>query len=395
MGGKFVHYAYISCSFRTIDSLLKEGSGKMGPFPHDAPPAKISAENPAGTDGFEFVEFAHPDSDALKRLFEEMGFELVARHKSRAIDLYRQGGVNYILNGDRTSFGGRFVDLHGPCAPAMAWRVVDAKHAFKHALERGAQPYDGEVGAKTIDAPAILGIGGSLIYFIDTFGAKGSPYEAEFDWAGQRDPKPAGCGIDYIDHLTNNVFRGAMDRWYQFYQNLFNFRQIRYFDIAGKVTGLYSRALTSPCGKIRIPLNESADDKSQIEEYLHQYKGEGIQHIACGCKDIYATVKRLAARGLAFMPPPPDTYYSRIAARLPGHGEPLEALRASGLLVDGETVEGGKPKLLLQIFSRTVIGPIFFEFIERKGDEGFGEGNFKALFESIEADQIERGVLVA
>ncbi|MGB9425770.1 MAG: 4-hydroxyphenylpyruvate dioxygenase, partial [Methylocella sp.] len=215
----------------------------MGPFPHDAPPAKISAENPAGTDGFEFVEFAHPDSDALRTLFEQMGFALVARHKSRAIDLYRQGGVNYILNGDRTSFGGRFVDLHGPCAPAMAWRVVDAKHAFAHALERGAQPYNGEAGAKTIEAPAILGIGGSLIYFIDTFGAKGSPYEAEFDWVGERDPVPAGCGIDYIDHLTNNVFRGAMDRWYQFYRNLFNFRQIRYFDIAGKMTGLYSRAL--------------------------------------------------------------------------------------------------------------------------------------------------------
>jgi 4-hydroxyphenylpyruvate dioxygenase len=367
----------------------------MGPFPHDAPPATISAENPAGTDGFEFVEFAHPEPGALKTLFEEMGFALVAKHKSRAIDLYRQGGVNYILNGDRTSFGGRFIDLHGPCAPAMAWRVVDAKHTIAHALERGAHPYTGETGAKTIEAPAILGIGGSLIYFIDTFGAKGSPYEAEFDWVSERDPVPAGCGIDYIDHLTNNVFRGAMDRWYRFYQNLFNFRQIRYFDIAGKMTGLYSRALTSPCGKIRIPLNESADDKSQIEEYLHQYKGEGIQHIACGCKDVYATVKRLAARGLAFMPPPPDTYYIRIAARLPGHGEPLETLRASGILIDGETVEGGKPKLLLQIFSKTVIGPIFFEFIERKGDEGFGEGNFQALFESIEADQIERGVLQA
>ena len=267
--------------------------------------------------------------------------------------------------------------------------------AFAHALERGAQPYNGETGAKTIGAPAILGIGGSLIYFIDTYGAKGSPYEAEFDWTGERDPAPAGCGIHYIDHLTNNVFRGGMDRWYHFYQDLFNFRQIRYFDISGKMTGLTSRALTSPCGKIRIPLNESADDKSQIEEFLHEYKGEGIQHIACGCKDIYASVKRLGARGLAFMPPPPETYYSRIAARLPGHGEPLEALRASGLLIDGEIVEGGTPKLLLQIFSKTVIGPIFFEFIERKGDEGFGEGNFRALFESIEADQIERGVLHA
>ncbi len=367
----------------------------MGPFPHDAPPAKISAENPAGTDGFEFVEFAHADAGALKTLFEQMGFERVARHKSRAIDLYRQGSVNYILNADTSSFGGRFVDGHGPCAPAMAWRVVDAKHAYTHALERGAQPYKGEMGAKTLDAPAILGIGGSLIYFIDTYGAKGSPYDAEFDWMGERDPAPVGCGLFYIDHLTNNVFRGAMDRWYQFYQNLFHFRQIRYFDISGKFTGLTSRALTSPCGKIRIPLNESADDKSQIEEFLHQYKGEGIQHIACGCKDIYASVKRLAGRGLAFMPPPPETYYKRIAARLPGHGEPVEALRASGLLIDGEIVEGGKPKLLLQIFSKTVIGPIFFEFIERKGDEGFGEGNFKALFESIEADQIERGVLHA
>jgi 4-hydroxyphenylpyruvate dioxygenase len=368
---------------------------QMGPFPHDAPPAKISAENPAGTDGFEFVEFAHADPRALKTLFEQMGFELVARHKTRPIALYRQGSINYILNADRNSFGGRFVDRHGPCAPSMAWRVGDAKHAYAHALERGAQPYNGEAGPKTIDAPAILGIGGSLIYFIDNYGAKGSSYDAEFDWISERDPAPKGCGLYYIDHLTNNVFRGAMDRWYQFYQNLFNFRQIRYFDISGKFTGLTSRALTSPCGKIRIPLNESADDKSQIEEFLRQYKGEGIQHIACGCKDIYASVKRLGARGLAFMPPPPETYYKRIAARLPGHGEPVEALRASGLLIDGENVEGGKPKLLLQIFSKTVIGPIFFEFIERKGDEGFGEGNFKALFESIEADQIERGVLHA
>ena len=207
----------------------------MGPFPHDAPPAKISAENPAGTDGFEFVEFAHADAGALKTLFEHMGFELVARHKTRSITLYRQGSVNYILNADPSSFGGRFADRHGPCAPSMAWRVVDAKRAYAHALERGAQSYNGEMGAKTIDAPAILGIGGSLIYFIDTYGAKGSPYDAEFDWIGERDPAPAGCGIFYIDHLTNNVFRGAMDRWYQFYQNLFNFRQIRYFDISGKI----------------------------------------------------------------------------------------------------------------------------------------------------------------
>ncbi|WP_036258856.1 4-hydroxyphenylpyruvate dioxygenase [Methylocapsa aurea] len=367
----------------------------MGPFPHDAPPAVISADNPAGLDGFEFVEFVHPQPEALKSLFEQMGFSQVARHKFRDIHLYRQGDVNYLLNADRDSFGGRFSQFHGPCAPAMAWRCVDAKHAFAHAVAKGARPYRGENGAKTIDAPAIMGVGGSLIYFVERPGAKASPYASAFAWSDEEDPRPPGCGIDYLDHLTNNVFRGNMDRWYRFYKDLFNFRQIRYFDIEGKKTGLYSRALTSPCGKIRIPLNESADDKSQIEEYLRAYKGEGIQHIACGCANVYDTVKYLAEKGLAFMPPPPPTYYERIDARLPGHGEPVEELRAQGILLDGELVEGGRPKLLLQIFSKTVIGPIFFEFIERKGDEGFGEGNFRALFESIEADQIARGVLSA
>ncbi|WP_026605638.1 4-hydroxyphenylpyruvate dioxygenase [Methylocapsa acidiphila] len=367
----------------------------MGPFPHGASPPEISAENPAGLDEFEFVEFAHPNPTALAVLLEQMGFERVARHKACPIALYRQGDVNYILNADRESFGGRFVDLHGPCAPSMAWRVVDARRAFAHAVSKGGRPYGGERGAKTLDAPAIEGIGGSLIYFVDRYGVKGSPYAEAFEWLGEADPKPVGCGIDYIDHLTNNVFRGDMDRWHRFYTDLFNFRQIRYFDIEGKKTGLFSRALTSPSGKIRIPINESADDKSQIEEYLHQYGGEGIQHIACGCHDVYETVRRLAARGLAFMPPPPDVYYERVDARLPGHGEPLERLRANGLLIDGECIGDGLPKLLLQIFSTTVIGPIFFEFIQRKGDEGFGEGNFRALFESIEMDQIRRGVLTA
>jgi 4-hydroxyphenylpyruvate dioxygenase len=362
----------------------------MGPFPHDAPLAEISAENPAGLDGFEFVEFAHPNPDSLRSLFRQMGFSLVARHKTRKIDLYRQGDVNYVLNADRDSFGGRFASLHGPSAPAMAWRAVDAKAAFARAVAKGAKAY---YGAKTLDVPAIEGIGGSLIYFVDRPGAKGSPYAEAFEWVDEKDPRPLGCGVDYLDHLTNNVFRGKMDRWHQFYKKLFNFRQIRFFDIEGKITGLYSRALVSPCGKIRIPLNESADDKSQIEEYLHEYKGEGIQHIACGCADVYETVKKLAANGLAFMPSPPSAYYDRIEARLPHHGEPVERLRASGLLLDGEIIDGGPPKLLLQIFSKTVIGPIFFEFIQRKGDEGFGEGNFRALFESIEQDQIARGVI--
>ena len=158
--------------------------------------------------------------------------------------------------------------------------------------------------------------------------------------------------------------------------------------------GLFSRALTSPDGKIRIPINEDAGESGQIEEYLSVYRGEGIQHIACGAKDIYRTVETLRADGLPFMPSPPETYFEKIDARLPKHGEDVARLQRDGILIDGEgVVEGGHTKVLLQIFSANAIGPIFFEFIQRKGDDGFGEGNFKALFESIEEDQIRRGVL--
>jgi 4-hydroxyphenylpyruvate dioxygenase len=276
----------------------------------------------------------------------------------------------------------------------MAFRVVDAEHAFRRALGLGAQAADPATGRKTLQVPALKGIGGSLIYLIDRYGAKGSPYAAEFDWLGAPDPAPEGDGLFYIDHLTHNVHRGRMQVWADFYQHLFNFRQIRYFDIEGKLTGLFSKALTSPDGKIRIPINESADEKSQIEEYLHAYHGEGIQHIACGCHDIYATIERLRRAGVAFMPSPPATYYEKVENRLPGHGEPLARLRELGILIDGEgVVAGGETKILLQLFSANAIGPIFFEFIQRKGDDGFGEGNFKALFESIEEDQIRRGVL--
>jgi 4-hydroxyphenylpyruvate dioxygenase len=372
------------------------GEIAMGPFPHDAPPAGISDQNPAGTDGFEFVEYSHPEPEKLHALFRLMGFAAVARHKTRAVTLYRQGDVNYLVNEAAGSHGANFVAKHGPCAPAMAFRVADAAHAFRRCLELGAEPADPAEGAKTLDVPAIKGIGGSLIYFIDRYGAKGSPYSVDFDWQSAVDPRPAGAGLYYLDHLTHNVQRGRMDVWTGFYKRLFNFRQIRYFDIAGKMTGLHSRALTSPDGKIRIPINESADEKSQIEEYLHAYNGEGIQHIACGCRDIHQTIERLRGDGLPFMPAPPSTYYENIDARLPGHGENLGRLQHNGILIDGEgVVGGGKTKVLLQIFSANAIGPIFFEFIERKGDEGFGEGNFRALFESIEQDQIRRGVLKA
>lgn len=366
----------------------------MGPFPHDAPPAEITKENPAGTDGFEFVEYAHDEPEKLEALFTKMGYAPVAKHKTKNITVWRQGDINYLLNGEKDSFGGRFVDAHGPCAPSMAWRVVDAKHAFDHAVKNGAEPYEGD--DKSIDAPAILGIGGSLLYFIEKYGEKGSAYEDEFEWLGEANPRPEGVGFYYLDHLTHNVFRGNMDKWWDFYRDLFNFTQIHFFDIDGRITGLTSRAITSPCGKIRIPLNESKDDTSQIEEYLRKYKGEGIQHIAVGCDDIYSCTDKLAENELKFMPGPPKAYYDMSADRVNGHDEPLDRMAKHGILIDGEgVIDGGMTKILLQIFSKTVIGPIFFEFIQRKGDEGFGEGNFRALFESIEREQIERGVLKA
>ena len=373
----------------------------MGPFPHDAPPAEISAANPAGTDGFGFVEYAHPNPAELHALFQKMGFEAVARHRTRAITLYRQGDVNYLVNEEPGSHAVRFSGAHGPCASSMAFRVVDARQAFDRAVAHGAEPADPEDGALAMDVPAIKGIGGSLLYFLDRYGAKGSAFEAEFEWLGAPDPYPVGQGLYYLDHLTHNVGRGRMDVWTKFYQDIFNFREIRYFDIKGEYTGLFSRALTSPDGKIRIPINESADERSQIEEYLHAYKGEGIQHMACGCTDVYETVESLRARGLAFMPSPPDTYYARVDERVPGHGEDVARLQKLGILVDGEGAvavgarEGAMTKVLLQIFSANAIGPIFFEFIQRKGDEGFGEGNFRALFVSIEEDQVRRGVLAA
>lgn len=359
----------------------------MGPFPHDHQKSEISEANPAGTDGFEFVEFAHENPEHLEDTFRKMGFEPVAKHKTKAITLWKQGDITYVLNAEPGSFGMRFVDLHGPCAPSMAWRVVDAQHAFEHAVAKGAMPYLGD--DKVVDAPAILGIGGSLLYFIDS---PETVYDADYDWFGDR--KPAGMGFYYLDHLTHNVKRGNMDKWFGFYADIFGFKQIRFFDIEGKHTGLFSRALTSPCARIRIPINESRDDKSQIEEYLKKYNGEGIQHIAIGTEDIYGAADQIAQNGMKFMPGPPETYYAMSQTRVPGHEEPIDELKKHGILIDGEgVVDGAETKILLQIFSKTCIGPIFFEFIQRKGDDGFGEGNFRALFESIEADQLERGVI--
>jgi 4-hydroxyphenylpyruvate dioxygenase len=349
----------------------------------------MDAANPMGTDGFEFVEYAAPEPERLGALFERMGFSPVARHRSKRVTLYRQGDVNFILNAEPDSFAQSFARVHGPSVCAMAFRVKDAAAAYGHALKLGARPFHGRIGPMELNIPAIHGIGDSLIYLVDRYGDR-TIYDVDFVPVAGSDLKPKGVGLTQIDHLTHNVHRGRMDLWAGFYEKLFNFREIRYFDIEGRLTGLKSRAMTSPCGKIRIPINESADDKSQIEEYLQAYKGEGIQHIALSTGDIYATVEGLRGRDVAFMDVP-DTYYEALDARLPGHGEPLERLRKNRILIDGApTPEGGR---LLQIFTTTVIGPIFFEIIQRKGDEGFGEGNFRALFESIERDQIQRGVL--
>ncbi len=361
----------------------------MGPFPHDAPKSTITAENPAGTDGFEFVEFAHPDPQELRDLFERMGYLHTATHKTKNIELWQQGDITYVLNGEPGSFAARFVDAHGPCAPSMGWRVVDAQRALDYAVSKGAEPYSGD--DKTMDVPAVVGIGGSLIYFIDNY-YETSPYNDEFNWVAKTHPK--GLGFYYLDHLTNNVHKGNMDKWFAFYADVFNFTEIRFFDIEGKFTGLFSRALTSPCGRIRIPVNEDRGEKGQIVEYLKRYNGEGIQHIAVGTDDIYTATDAIAKRGVKFMPSPPKAYYALSKSRVVDHEEPLDEMMKHGVLIDGEgVVDGGETRILLQIFSKTVVGPIFFEFIQRKGDDGFGEGNFRALFESIEQDQIDRGVL--
>jgi 4-hydroxyphenylpyruvate dioxygenase len=361
----------------------------MGPFPHNAPKSQVSDDNPAGTDGFEFVEFAHPNPEELRVLFAKMGYAKTARHKTKDIELWQQGDITYILNSDPDSFAAQFVQEHGPCAPSMGWRVVDAQQAFDHAVAKGGVPYEG--AGKALGVPAICGIGGSLLYFVDHY-YDTSPYNDEYEWLEQS--KPKGVGFFYLDHLTHNVHKGNMDKWFRFYRDLFNFREIRFFDIEGKFSGLLSRALTSPCGRIRIPINEDRGETGQIVAYLKKYKGEGIQHIAVGTDALYDATDEIASRGLKFMPGPPDAYYNLSKTRVEGHDEPIERMKKHGILIDGEgVVDGGETKILLQIFSKTVIGPIFFEFIQRKGDDGFGEGNFKALFESIEQEQINSGEL--
>jgi len=351
-------------------------------------------DNPMGLMGFEFVEFASPTPNTLEPVFEKLGFTLVAKHRSKDVVLYRQGGINFIVNREPKSAAGYFAAEHGPSACGLAFRVKDSHKAYERALELGAQPLEMPTGPMELRLPAIKGIGGAPLYLIDRFEEGKSIYDIDFEFIDGVERHPVGHGLKIVDHLTHNVYRGRMAFWGGFYEKLFNFREIRYFDIQGEYTGLTSRALTAPDGKIRIPLNEesSRGGSGQIEEFLMKFNGEGIQHIALLSDDILATVDSLALAGVPLMSAPNDVYYEMLAERLPGHGQPVSELQTRGILLDGSTT-GGKPRLLLQIFSDTLLGPVFFEFIQRKGDDGFGEGNFKALFESIERDQVRRGVL--
>ncbi len=347
--------------------------------------------NPMGLDGFEFVEFSAPEPGFLEPVFAQLGFDCVARHRSKNVHLWRQGDVNFVINYEPGSLAFYHAQEHGPSVCGLAFRVQDSQQAYRRALDLGAQPLEISTGPMELRLPAIRGIGGTPLYLIDRYRDGESIYDIDFHYLDGVDRRPSGVGLELIDHLTHNVYRGRMDFWAEFYERYFDFRQIRQFDIRGQQTGLKSRAMTAPDNKIRIPLNEEAGGggDGQIEEFLMQYNGEGIQHIALATDDLQSTLDALQSKGLALMTPPPDTYYEMLDERLPGHGEDVAALRSRGILLDGST-EGGEVRLLLQIFSEALIGPIFFEFIQRKKDEGFGEGNFQALFESMERDQQRR-----
>lgn len=343
--------------------------------------------NPMGTQGFEFIEFAEKNTDILDRIFTQLGFRLIAHHRSKDVLLYQQGDINFIVNHEPNSFAQAFAQVHGPSVCAFGIRVADAAEAYQRAIKLGAKPYHSHVGPMEINLPAIYGIGNSLIYLIDHCATQ-SIYEVDFIPCGSWNPE--GYGLTQIDHITHNVHQGRMDKWAEFYHKLFNFTEIRYFDIHGAKTGLKSRAMVSPCGKVRIPINEPSDNKSQIQEYLQAYHGEGIQHIALSSDDIYSSLENIQSLGMSFLSVP-DTYYDMIEQRIPQHDEDIQRMHELKILIDGNPQKG--MGILLQIFTSNQIGPIFFEIIQRKGNDGFGEGNFQALFEAIERDQMQRGVV--
>jgi 4-hydroxyphenylpyruvate dioxygenase len=378
--------------YRSDYLKLAKQNSKVGNMTSTLNPTSESKhENPLALDGFEFVEFASPDPARLEHFFTSLGFTAIAQHRSKQVTLFRQNNINFIVNKEPNSHAQAFAKDHGPCACAMAFRCKDAKKAFDSAVSLGAKPYTtGKIGKGELSIPAIYGIGDSLLYFVDKYQNE-TIYDTDFIPIAGVSQHPKGQGLEIIDHLTHNVFHGEMEKWANFYKKIFNFFEIRYFDIKGEKTGLVSYALSSPCGKIKIPLNESKDDKSQIAEYLDEYKGEGIQHIALATNDIYTSIEKLRQQGVKFLSTP-DSYYEMIAERVKGHREEIARMQKNQILIDG-TVEDHKEKILLQIFTENVIGPIFFEIIQRKGNDGFGEGNFRALFLAIEREQMRRGVL--
>lgn len=345
--------------------------------------------NPMGLDGFEFCEFTAPDLDRMAAQLEQFGFVAASKHRTRDVVRYKQGRINLLLNRIPNAHAAEFAAQHGPSASGMAFRVADAKAAFDAAVARGAKPADASRGVLG-EGYALEGIGGSMLYLVDRHGDAGSLYD---DWDAVPGAAEAeaenNVGLDLLDHLTHNVKRGQMRTWSTFYNQIFGFEEQKYFDIKGKATGLFSQAMIAPDKAIRIPLNESQDDKSQIEEFIRDYNGEGIQHLAFTTDDIFETVEKLRARGVKLQDTI-ETYYELVDKRVPGHGEDLERLKRNRILIDGNVGEEG---LLLQIFTEPMFGPIFFEIIQRKGNEGFGNGNFQALYESIELDQIRRGVI--
>ncbi|RDZ27174.1 4-hydroxyphenylpyruvate dioxygenase [Lysobacter silvisoli] len=350
-------------------------------------------ENPLGIDGFEFVEFAAPAGRGgmLHDYFRKLGFTAVLRHKQRPITVYRQGGVNFLVNEDPDSFAAEFAAKHGPSACGFAIRFKQpAATVFDTVVGNGGEAVTEKAGSKAVDAPVVKGIGDCMLYLVDRYGAAGSVYADDYVAIEGAEPNPTGFGLTFIDHLTHNLYFGNMQKWSDYYERLFNFREIRYFDIKGAKTGLVSKAMTAPDGIVRIPLNESSDPKSQINEYLDAYNGEGIQHIACFTDNIYDTVEAMRAQGVEFLDTP-ETYFEVIDQRVPNHGEDVARLARNKILIDADPET--HQRKLLQIFTQNAIGPIFFEIIQRKGNEGFGEGNFQALFESIERDQMRRGVL--
>lgn len=338
-------------------------------------------DNPTQLNGFEFLEFSTPDKNLLHQQFVQLGFTATAQHKTRDLTLYQQGEIKFLLNNEKNSQADLHAKQHGAGACAMGFRVANVKKAHAYVLSKGAVPF---IDSHQTTNYAIEAIGGSVIYF----------YDKTDDLFNQfiplQKPTQSSCHLLTIDHLTHNVHQGNMDKWAEFYIQLFNFKQIRFFDIDGLMTGLVSRAMASPCGNIKIPLNESKDEKSQIEEFLEAYHGEGIQHIALSTNDIYLSVKQLRQNGITFLDVP-DTYYELLPKRISWHQENVPQLKKYKILMDGEVDPAHG--LLLQIFTQTMLGPAFFEIIQRKGNQGFGEGNFQALFEAIERDQLQRGAI--